>query len=115
MGAWLWLAASGRLPPGSGGRDLAQEIGGQVLPVEVICQEGHPAAVLMDQSPPQFGASVRDRAEPAVPLRLIEDDLVPGEAAQVVSTGAGHLLVPVRDRPEVTDLGGVRHGHGLDP
>jgi trans-2,3-dihydro-3-hydroxyanthranilate isomerase len=55
----------------------------------------------MDQSPPQFGASVRDRAELAASLRLTEDDLVPGEAAQVVSTGAGHLLVPVRDRTAV--------------
>jgi trans-2,3-dihydro-3-hydroxyanthranilate isomerase len=101
LGAWLWLAASGRLPPGSAGRGLAQEIGGQVLPVEVIREQGRPVAVVMDQSPPQFGAPVRDRAGLAASLGLTEDDLVAGEAAQVVSTGAGHLLVPVRDRTVV--------------
>jgi len=101
LGAWLWLAASGRLPPASAGPGLAQEIGGQVLPVEVIREEERPVAVSMDQSPPQFGASVSDRRELAASLGLTEDDLVADEAAQVVSTGAGHLLVPVRDRTAV--------------
>lgn len=101
LGAWLWLAAAGRLPPGDGGAGLAQEIGGQVLPVEVIREDDGPVAVSMDQSPPQFGESVSDRAELAASLGLTEDDLVAGEPAQVVSTGAGHLLVPVRDRVAV--------------
>src|SRR3981081_4437681 len=35
-GPGLWLAAAGRLPPGSEGTRLTQEIGGEVLPVEVI-------------------------------------------------------------------------------
>ncbi len=101
LGAWLWLAASGRLPASGEGAALAQEIAGQVLPVEVTRENGRPATVTMDQSPPDFGASVRDRAELAASLGLAEDDLVPGEDAQVVSTGAGHLLVPVRDRMAV--------------
>jgi trans-2,3-dihydro-3-hydroxyanthranilate isomerase len=101
LGAWLWLAAAGRLPRESGGPGLAQEIGGKVLPVEVIREEGRPVVVSMDQSPPEFGESVCDRAELAASLGLTEDDLVPGEPAQVVSTGAGHLLVPVRDRAVV--------------
>jgi PhzF family phenazine biosynthesis protein len=99
LGAWLWLAASGRLPDGG---HLAQEIGPDVLPVEVIRVPGRPVAVSMDQSAPAFGESVRDRAELAASLGLAEDDLAVGEPAQVVSTGAGHLLVPVRDR-EVVD------------
>ncbi len=106
LGAWLWLAAAGRLPPDRGEQDgweqgLAQEIGGDLLPVEVSRKDGHPVAVWMDQSPPQFGEQVRDRAELAASLALGEDDLVAGEPAQVVSTGAGHLLVPVRDRAAV--------------
>ncbi len=101
LGAWLWLAASGRLPASGEGAALAQGIAGQVLPVEVTRENGRPATVTMDQSPPDFGASVRDRAELAASLGLAEDDLVPGEDAQVVSTGAGHLLVPVRDRMAV--------------
>ena len=99
LGAWIWLAASGRL---DGARDgLAQQIGDDVLPVEVIRETGQPVAISMDQSAPKFGESVRDSTELAASLGLSEDDLVAGEPAQVVSTGAGHLLVPVRDRAAV--------------
>ncbi len=99
LGAWIWLAASGRL---DGARDgLAQQIGDEVLPVEVIRETGQPVAISMDQSAPKFGESVRDSTELAASLGLSEDDLVAGEPAQVVSTGAGHLLVPVRDRAAV--------------
>jgi PhzF family phenazine biosynthesis protein len=101
LGAWLWLAAAGRLPAGSGRLTLAQEIAGEVLPVEVTREHGRPVTVTMDQSPPVFGASVQDRPELAAALSLAEGDLAAGQAAQVVSTGAGHLLVPVRDRPAV--------------
>jgi len=101
LGAWLWMEATGRLP--AAGQDLGwrQEIAGQVLPVEVIRQAGEPAAVWMDQSPPQFGAVAQDRVALAAALGLAEDDLAGSEAAQVVSTGAGHLLVPLSNRPAV--------------
>ena len=101
LGAWLWLASSGRLPVGNEDPDLAQEIGGELLSVKVIREKGRPVVVSMDQSPPQFGESVSDRMELATSLGLIEDDLVADQPAQVVSTGAGHLLVPVRDRATV--------------
>jgi trans-2,3-dihydro-3-hydroxyanthranilate isomerase len=106
LGAWLWLAAAGRLPagdegPGGRGPGLRQEIAGEVLPVEVIREPGQPAVVWMDQSPPQSGGVAGDRADLAGSLGLAEQDLVAGEPAQVVSTGAGHLLVPVRDRAAV--------------
>ncbi len=105
LGAWLWLAAADRLPADRGGSRLAQEIGEEVLPVEVIREEGRPAAMWMDQSPPAFGESVTAREELAGSLGLPEDDLVPDEPAQVVSTGAGHLMVPVRDRATVDRAG----------
>ena len=101
LGAWLWMEAAGRSPQLTAMRALRQEIAGQVLPVEVILQAGQPATVWMDQSPPQFGAVARDRAALAAALGLAEDDLVADEPAQVVSTGAGHLLVPARDRVAV--------------
>lgn len=103
LGAWLWLAATGRLGSGhtAAGQRLAQEIGGEVLAVEVTGPEGGPATVWMDQSAPRFGAPVRDRGGLAASLGLSEGDLVPGEPALVVSTGAGHLLVPARDRGAV--------------
>jgi PhzF family phenazine biosynthesis protein len=94
----VWLEAAGRI--GSDG-SLAQEIGGRVLPVEVMRRPGQPAVIWMDQSPPQFGATVGDRSALAEGLGLTEQDLPADEPAQVVSTGAAHLMVPARDRAAV--------------
>jgi trans-2,3-dihydro-3-hydroxyanthranilate isomerase len=118
LGAWVWLEAAGRLGPegsagpGGPGRpdgrlpgrpdgSLAQEIGGRVLPVEVVRRPGQPAVIWMDQAAPQFGATVADRSALAAALGLAEPDLAADEPAQVVSTGAAHLMVPVRDRAAV--------------
>ena len=101
LGAWLWMEAAGRLPSAGGEPGFRQEIAGRVLPVEVIRRPGETATIWMDQSPPQTGAMVRDRAALAAALGLTEGDLAADEPAQVVSTGAGHLLVPVRDRGAV--------------
>jgi PhzF family phenazine biosynthesis protein len=98
LGAWLWLEAAGRLAPAAAGRGLRQEIAGEVLEVEVRREPGEPASVWMDQSPPQFGAIAVDRSGLASCLGLAEPDLLPDHDAQVVSTGAGHLLVPARNR-----------------
>jgi trans-2,3-dihydro-3-hydroxyanthranilate isomerase len=122
LGAWVWLEAAGRLnpdapdgsddPEGPGspgahgasdrpGGGLAQELGGRVLPVEVVRRPGQPAVIWMDQAPPQCGATVGDRASLAAVLGLAEPDLAADEGAQVVSTGAAHLMVPARDRVAV--------------
>jgi trans-2,3-dihydro-3-hydroxyanthranilate isomerase len=98
LGAWVWLEAAGRIAPGG---TLAQEIGGLVLPVEVIRPPGQPAVIWMDQSPPRFGATAGDRPALAAALGLAGPDLAAGEPAQVVSTGAAHLMVPARDRAAV--------------
>jgi trans-2,3-dihydro-3-hydroxyanthranilate isomerase len=110
LGAWLWLAASGRLPdpstpspaasPHQGSR-FGQEIAGEVLPVEVIREPGRPVMVSMDQSPPRFGEPLADRAPLATALGLDEADLDATQPARVVSTGAAHLIVPIRDRAAV--------------
>jgi trans-2,3-dihydro-3-hydroxyanthranilate isomerase len=101
LGAWLWMEAAGRLPAYGGDLGLRQQIAGRVLPVEVVLRAGEPAAVWMDQSPPHFGKAVRERAAVAAALGLAEDDLAADEPAQVVSTGAGHLLVAARNRAAV--------------
>ena len=100
LGAWLWLEAAGRLASAATGRGLRQEIAGQVLPVEVVREAGQPAVVWLDQSPPYFGDVAGDRALLAACLGLGERELLEQDA-QVVSTGAGHLLVPARDRGAV--------------
>ncbi len=98
LGAWLWLASSGQLDSVEG--SFTQEIGDAVLPVHVRRVDGR-AVVTMDHTAPAFGAVVTDRAGLAAALGLREDDLVADRPAQVVDTGAGHLLVPVRDRAAV--------------
>jgi trans-2,3-dihydro-3-hydroxyanthranilate isomerase len=104
LGAWLWLAAAGRItagPAGGSGGRLTQEIGDEVLPVEVSRGDDGVVSVTMDQSAPEFGGVAADRAELTAALGLTAADLVPDQPAQVVSTGAGHLLVPLRDRAAV--------------
>jgi PhzF family phenazine biosynthesis protein len=105
LGAWLWLATAGRLPAGTA--ELTQEIGDDVLPVQVRPGDDGLVTVTMDQSAPRFGGVADDRAALADALGLTEADLVEGEPAQVVDTGAGHLLVPIRDRAAVDRAGPV--------
>src|SRR5262249_34161034 len=99
LGAWLWLVAAGRVPADRS--CFVQQIGDDRLPVTVHRIPGRRDVVSMDQSPPRFGNMVDDSAELAAALGLLALDLVPDRRAQVVSTGAGHLLVPVRDRAAV--------------
>lgn len=99
LGAWLWLEAAGRLPDQQS--ELAQEIAGALLAVELIHEPGHPVVVSMDQSPPQFGEPVTDCAGLAAALGLDHDELAPDDPPQVVSTGAAHLMVRVRDQGAV--------------
>jgi PhzF family phenazine biosynthesis protein len=99
LGAWLWLEAADRITDERS--EHAQEIEGAVLPVEIIREPGRPVTVSMDQSPPSFGASFTDRTELGLALGLDQDDLATSEPAQVVSTGAPHLIVPLRDRAAV--------------
>jgi trans-2,3-dihydro-3-hydroxyanthranilate isomerase len=95
MGAWLWLAESGRLPRGV--EQFTQQIGDDLLGVRVHRSGDAQVLVSMDQSPPVFGDTAADLHGLAGAL-----DIEPGDLgdypAQVVSTGAGHLLVGVRDR-----------------
>ncbi len=92
LGAWLWLATTGELGHESA-RTWSQEIGGEVLPVEVTRRGDEDIVVTMDQSPPQFAPALSDRCLLVSALGLDERDLDPSLPTQVVDTGAGHLLV----------------------
>jgi trans-2,3-dihydro-3-hydroxyanthranilate isomerase len=98
LGAWLWLAHAGRLPVGE--RHFVQQIGPDLLSVEVAHALDMTTMVTMQQSSPVFGGILDDREGLARALGLAETDLL-DEPAQVVSTGAGHLLVPLRSRAAV--------------
>ncbi|MGH7579867.1 MAG: PhzF family phenazine biosynthesis protein [Gemmatimonadales bacterium] len=98
LGAWWWLAVSGRLTLDAPTRTFSQEIDGRVLPVEVRSEGGRVVAVGMTHAEPAFGAVVGKVSPIASALDLGDAELAVGRLeAQVVSTGVPHLLVPVRD------------------
>jgi trans-2,3-dihydro-3-hydroxyanthranilate isomerase len=102
LGAWWWLAEQGRLPLTDGANPFAQEIGPLVLPLTVQAAAGRPIAVVMEQAAPEPGRSVADPQALAAALGLAQNDLdLDTLPAQVVSTGAGHLMIPVRHRDAV--------------
>jgi trans-2,3-dihydro-3-hydroxyanthranilate isomerase len=97
VGAWVWLAEQGL----TGDEAVAmrrQRIGAEVLAVEVRRSPGQPPSVVMDQGVPVFGAVIARDERLARALGLTLGDLAADRAAQVVSTGVSHLLVPLVDR-----------------
>jgi trans-2,3-dihydro-3-hydroxyanthranilate isomerase len=99
LGAWWWLAVAGRIElDADGGAAVVQELGGRLLPVEVLGRDGRPDAIMIEQAPPELGRTVSDGDELAAALGVESGVL---GTAQVVSTGAAHLLAPVRDRAAV--------------
>jgi trans-2,3-dihydro-3-hydroxyanthranilate isomerase len=102
LGAWWWLASACRLELAPGATRFTQQLGDRVLPVEVIAGDrGAPELVVMEQAAPTFGA-IPERPEGlAAALGLAPADLETDLPAQVVDTGAAHLLVPAVDRAAV--------------
>ncbi len=97
LGACLWLAEA-RLPRD---RDrFVQQIGQHLLPVQ-IDRRSEGVEVSMDQAAPRFGRVAENRAELAASLGIGAEDLAAADAV-VVSTGAGHLMTPLRSN-EVVD------------
>lgn len=107
LGAWWWLAEAGRLQLAQAQMIFQQEIGEQVLPVEVQAEQGkegqwQPVAIGMTQEAPSFGAIHTETGKLAAALGLAASDLAIGATpAQVVSTGAAHLLVPLHNREAI--------------
>jgi trans-2,3-dihydro-3-hydroxyanthranilate isomerase len=108
LGAWWWLAESGQLALSGSQTVFQQEIGELVLPVAVRAEKGRegatwqPTSIAMAQTAPSFGATHNDPVALAAALGLGAADLSgEGFPAQVVSTGAAHLLVPVRSREAI--------------
>ena len=99
LGAWIWLALAGRVHPSPD--PYTQQIGDDLLALSVTLDAAQRVLISMEQSPPAFGAFVDDRAGLAAALGLAPDDLSAATPAQVVSTGAGHLLIEAANRDAV--------------
>jgi trans-2,3-dihydro-3-hydroxyanthranilate isomerase len=104
LGAWWWLAEQGRLAGTEREETWWQEIGRVVLPVLITMVDGRPVRIAMRQQPAEYGREVSDLDGLARALRVDRDSLGAGPdlpVAQVVSTGAAHLLVGLSGRAVV--------------
>lgn len=89
IGTAFTLASEGRTSP----RTVQTTALGDV-PVEVDLERGF---AWMTQQRPTFGDVFEDRAIVAEAIGLRPDDLDPAHPMQVITTGLGPLLVPIRD------------------
>jgi len=118
MGAWIWLADTGALPRDRD--EFAQQIGDDVLPVWIARAEGGRSRVTMRQAAPRFLRATGELADFAEALGLAPAAL-DDRPAEVVSTGAEHLLLGLRGRadvdaatPEPARLRGLLAGVGAE-
>jgi PhzF family phenazine biosynthesis protein len=98
MGAWIWLADTGALPRER--EEFAQQIGDDVLPVWITRTERGRPRITMRQAAPRFLHSTTEHAEFAGALGLPAAALV-DRPAEVVWTGAEHLMLGLRTRADV--------------
>jgi trans-2,3-dihydro-3-hydroxyanthranilate isomerase len=98
VGTAVVLAAEGVLPVEAGGLQLG--IGRVDIQVSEVTSAGGRATMM--QLAPVFGAILKDRGRVAAALSLQEEDLAPELESQIVSTGADHLMVPIRTAEALT-------------
>jgi len=102
LGAWWWLADTGKLTLGGDLTVFHQEIGDRVSRVAIAQKHGRLAYVEMEQSPLEAGLQVTDVGRLTRALGITRTDVATNRLpCQVVSTGVAHLLVPLRDRDAV--------------
>jgi trans-2,3-dihydro-3-hydroxyanthranilate isomerase len=105
LGVWWWLAEQGRVTLTGETTVFHQEIGDRVLPVSISRTGDRLDRIVLDQEAPSVGRRLDDVTALASALGLTTADVVTERVpCQVVSTGAAHLLVPVRDREAVDRL-----------
>jgi len=102
LGAWWWLADTGKLTLNGDITVFHQEIGDRVSPVAIARKHDRLAYVAMEQSPLEAGLQVTDVGRLTRSLGITRTDLATNRLpCQVMSTGVAHLLVPLRDRDAV--------------
>ncbi|TIQ58756.1 MAG: PhzF family phenazine biosynthesis protein [Mesorhizobium sp.] len=101
LGAWWWLAAAGRLDLSDGPTRFHQQIGDLVYPLAIWQSQGKLEKVIMQQGVPVAGRQLSNLGALATALGLNAEEIADVVPCQVVSTGAAHLLAPIRDREAV--------------
>ena len=96
LGAWLWLAERGDLGPLDAPRIFHQEIGSDVLPIELQSIDGRVHG-RMRQAPMRLSEALEDVAPLAAALGLDPADIRLDPPPRPVDTGAAHLMVRVAD------------------
>ena len=97
LGAWAWLDEQGLAGEGPS-TAVVQEVGDELLGVEIVRTPGSPARIVLDQAPLADPVPVAAGPELASALGLAPTDLA---GAHVLSTGVAHLHVEVQDRDAV--------------
>ena len=94
LGAWLWLGEQGDLGPLEVPRTFSQEIGRDVLPIEIEKVNGRVHG-RMRQAPLRLFDPLEEVAPLAQSLGLDESDILSEPKPRTAYTGAAHLMVRV--------------------
>lgn len=100
LGAWLWLAEDGKLGEIAGPRLFHQEIGDEILSIELRVVDGRIFG-RMKQAGLRLGPVLAEVAHLMAALGLAPEDILPEPVPRVAGTGAPHLLVRLRDKAAV--------------
>jgi PhzF family phenazine biosynthesis protein len=100
LGAWLWLGEQGDLGPLEIPQTFTQELGPDVLPIEIEKVNGRVHG-RMRQAPLRLLIPVEDVAPLAQSLGLEVSDIVSEPKPRPADTGATHLMVRVLDAETV--------------
>jgi PhzF family phenazine biosynthesis protein len=101
LGAWLWLGEHGELGPLATPQTFHQEIGTDVLPIELE-KMGGPVHGRMRQAPPRLLDPLGNVDPLAKALGLDSREILSQLTPRTADTGAAHLLVRIVN-PETVD------------
>jgi PhzF family phenazine biosynthesis protein len=104
LGAWLWLGEHGDLGPLAASQTFHQEIGQDVLPIELE-KIGGRVHGRMRQAPLRLFDPLGEVAKLAEALGLNQTDILTEPKPRPAYTGAAHLMVRVRNIETVDKAG----------
>jgi trans-2,3-dihydro-3-hydroxyanthranilate isomerase len=105
VGTAYVMACAGRFPLKEPVTQIFQQVGIGTLPLDIEVADGKPGRVVMTQGEPSFGGVLRDLSPVADALGLDPMTLArANRPIQVVSTGLGHLMVPLPDLESMRSL-----------